>query len=265
MLQQLLSKDNPRVKDYCKLNMGKQMRRREQKFTLEGTKLCREALLHGVAIDYAFITPEWAAENAVFLDELKEKQVPLYEIGKAIEGRISDLSTPQGVFCVCEVLPQIERSALYKKRKILALYDIQDPGNLGTMVRSADAFGFDAVVLSKESCDLFSPKVLRSAMGSVFHLPYHIAGDMDEFEQDMAGNGLVSAAAVLQGADLIADGCNLPAIHLLYIGNEGNGLPQAFAERCSHRITLAMKGKAESLNAATAAGILMWELSKQEK
>ena len=130
------------------------------------------------------------------------------------------------------------------------------------MIRSADAFGFEAVVLSRDCCDLFSPKVLRSAMGSVFHLPYYIAPDMPAFEREMAACGKVSAAAVLENADLLAGCCILPEIHLLYIGNEGNGLPESFAQACRYRITLPMKGKAESLNAAMAAGILMWELTK---
>ena len=236
-MEPIFSRDNPRVKEYCKLGSGKQARRKLGRFTLEGTRLCEEAVRSGVT-------------------------VLVFQISEQVEKRISETSGPQGIYFVCPSIPQVELNELTGKEKILCLYDIQDPGNLGTMIRSADAFGFEAVVLSRGCCDLFSSKVLRSAMGSVFHLPYYIAPDMPAFEREMAAYGKVSAAAVLENADLQVGCCILPEIHLLYIGNEGNGLPESFAQACRYRITLPMKGKAESLNAAMAAGILMWELTK---
>lgn len=261
-MEPILSRENSRIKEYCKLTSGKQARKKAGKFTLEGTRLCKEALLSNVEVEYAFVTSSWCDAHSELLEQLEHKEIPVYEIAGQLEQKLSETSGPQGVYFVCRALTPISPETLAGYKKILCLYDIQDPGNLGTMIRSADAFGFEAVVLSGCCCDLFSPKVLRSTMGSVFHLPYLMAEDMPSFEEAMAGMGLVSAAAVVEGADLEAGCCNLPEIHLLYIGNEGNGLPEDFSQLCRYRITLPMKGKAESLNAAMAAGILMWELTK---
>ena len=261
-MEPIFSRDNPRVKEYCKLGSGKQTRRKLGRFTLEGTRLCEEAVRSGITVDYAFASADWCSAHKEALRSLEDDGVPVFQISEQVEKRISETSGPQGIYFVCPSIPQVELNELTEKEKILCLYDIQDPGNLGTMIRSADAFGFEAVVLSRDCCDLFSPKVLRSAMGSVFHLPYYISPDMPAFEREMAACGKVSAAAVLENADLLAGCCILPEIHLLYIGNEGNGLPESFAQACRYRITLPMKGKAESLNAAMAAGILMWELTK---
>ena len=261
-LETIASRDNPRIKEYCKLCTGKQARRKLGKFVLEGSRLCRESLDSGVLVEYAFASGDWIEENSGMIEMLKERSIPIFQISDPLERRIAETSGPQGIYFTCFLMLPLEKEALARKKRILCLYDIQDPGNLGTLIRSADAFGFEAVVLSGGCCDLFSPKVLRSTMGSVFHLPYYIASDMLRFEQEMAAHGMTSAAAVVDRADLQAGYCNLPEIHLLYIGNEGNGLPENFAQACRYRITLPMKGKAESLNAAMAAGILMWEIMK---
>ena len=261
-LEPICSRDNPRVKEYCKLGSGKQARRKLEKFVLEGTRLCEEALLSGITVEYAFVTEAWCNTHIKTLSMLENANISVFQISEPVEKRISETSGPQGIYFVCPLICQIEFEKLTKMEKILCLYDIQDPGNLGTMIRSADAFGFDAVVLSQTSCDLFSPKTLRSTMGSIFHLPYYIAADMSVFAKVMAEHDKISAAAVVTNANLQVGCCNLPEIHLLYIGNEGNGLPRDFADACRYRITLPMKGKAESLNAAMAASILMWELTK---
>jgi len=261
-METIASRENPKVKEYCKLCSGKQARKKLRKFTLEGTRLCEEALDSAVSVEYAFVTEEWLMRNAKIAEKLKEAVPSVYLISEALEQKISETSGPQGIYLVCSFPQQISLEELSEKEKVLCLYDIQDPGNLGTMIRSADAFGFDTVVLSAGCCDLFSPKVLRSTMGSFFHMSYRIVDDMAAFEEEMAARGRISAAAVVSEADLQAGCCNLPTIHLLYIGNEGNGLPEVFSAKCRYRITLPMKGKAESLNAAMAAGILMWELSK---
>ncbi len=256
------SKDNPKVKEYVKLLSGKQARRKLGKFTLEGTRLCVEALQSDISVESVFVTENFVAVNPTIVEIVERKEIPIYQISSQVDQRISETVGPQGIYMVCLSIPELNLEKLCQCKKILCLYDIQDPGNMGTMVRSADAFGFEALVLSAGCCDLFSPKVLRAAMGSVFHLPYMIVEDMNLFEESMSKVGMVSAAAVVRGGDLEAGYCNLPEIHLLYIGNEGKGLPRDFALACRYRITLPMKGKAESLNAAMAAGILMWELMK---
>ena len=259
----ITSKDNFRLKEYSKLVSGKQARKKTGKFPLEGFRLCEEAMKSGVVVEYLLISESFAESHAEHMCEWEQKKIPVFVITNSLARKISDTSGPQGVFAVCKQPAPFAMERLFGLQKILCLYDIQDPGNMGTIIRSADAFGFEAIVLSSGCCDVFSPKVLRSTMGSLFHLPFYFADDMYEFEQSMKEHGLISAAAVVRNADLSLGSCNLPKIHLLYIGNEGNGLPEAFSPLCKYRITLSMKGKAESLNAAMAAGILMWEMTKQ--
>ena len=261
-MDRIASKENDHIKEYCKLNTGKQARMKLGKFTIEGFRLCSEAIAWNVPVEYAFMTEEFLASHKDFSDLLSQREIPCWLIDERIKSKISDTLNSQGIFFVCQELQPAKISDFSNKEHMICFYDIQDPGNLGTMIRSADAFGFDAVILSNNTCDLFSPKVMRASMGSVFHLPFYIAEDMITFENEMKRLGKTTAAAVLSGFDFIVGSCNLPKLHLLYIGNEGNGLSASFAALCDYRITLQMKGKAESLNAAMAAGILMWELTK---
>ena len=175
---------------------------------------------------------------------------------------MSDTETPQGVFCICRMKSSLSMEQVLSKKKVVALCDLQDPGNLGTIIRTADAFGYEALLLSERCCDWYSPKVLRSAMGSAFRIPYYLPEDFDAMVSRFREAGKVTAAAVVDKADLVLGCCNLPEIHVVYIGNEGNGLPAPLAEACDYRLTIRMAGNTESLNASVAAAVLMWELSK---
>ena len=137
--------------------------------------------------------------------------------------------------------------------KYLVLFGLQDPGNVGMMIRTADALGIDGVIMSG-SCDLYSPKVIRSTMGSVFRMKIAVENDSDVLFEELHSAGAVTSAAVTD--------CSFDGTQAVFIGNEGNGLPADIAQRCRRRVIIPMHGNINSLNAAMAAGILMWELSK---
>ena len=145
--------------------------------------------------------------------------------------------------------------------RYLALEDIQDPANLGTVIRTAEALGLSALLLSDGCCDPYNPKVLRGSMGGVFRLPLLPAGDLAHTAEILGRRGVRCFACVPQGGeDLRRAGLSAGAVCL--IGNEGRGLRPETAAACTGRLTIPMGGRAESLNAAMAAGIVMWELCR---
>ena len=144
--------------------------------------------------------------------------------------------------------------------RLLALDDVQDPGNVGTIIRTADAAGFDGVFLSAGCADLFSPKVLRSTMGSVFRLGFSFPASLSEALEKLKKDGFSVLSSQLDGDDFY-ERKNVSHSFVLVIGNEGNGVSDAVKAVATHRLRLPMRGGAESLNAAVAAGIMMYGLS----
>jgi TrmH family RNA methyltransferase len=141
---------------------------------------------------------------------------------------------------------------------------LQDPGNVGTIIRTAEAFGIDGVILSEDCCDLYNPKVLRAAMGTAFRVPIlQLAQPTESFLQQAAEAGCNTIASVVSPDAMDMRQTTLKKSNILLIGNEGNGLPDAVTALCSQAATIHMRGKAESLNAAMAAGVLLWELTSR--
>ena len=163
---------------------------------------------------------------------------------------------PQGVYAVCKI-PE-SRFAIKPEGKYIGLWGLQDPGNVGTVIRTADALGMDGVVLSEGSCDLYSLKVLRAAMGSAFRLPV-LAAPMEAFLRE---SGLTSFASVVDASAPSILDTRFPPGCILLIGNEGNGLSKEQVSKCARRVTIPMKGRAESFNAAMAATIFIWEMAR---
>jgi TrmH family RNA methyltransferase len=145
--------------------------------------------------------------------------------------------------------------------RYVVLFGLQDPGNVGMVIRTADALGMDGIILSG-SCDLYSPKVIRSTMGSVFRTDIMIENDAEKLFAMLEENSVQTSAAVIDSDAVPVTECVFTGKQAVFIGNEGNGLPRETAERCSRRIIIPMNGSINSLNAAMAAGILMWELRK---
>ena len=152
--------------------------------------------------------------------------------------------------------------ALDTDGQYLALCGLQDPGNVGTIIRTAEAMGLTGLILAGSCPDIYSPKVLRSTMGSVFRLPIRVAGDEALLLQEARAAGVKSYAAALHRQACLLPGTGLGPGSLVLIGNEGNGLPDAVVQACDAPLMIQMPGRAESLNAAMAAGIIAWEMAR---
>lgn len=258
-METIASKDNPRIRVYAKLSSQKKARAASGAFVLEGVKLLEEAVRSQVEVESVFITQECLDSGRKQLSVLDGLSDRTYLVSGAAEQRLSQSQSPQGVYAVCKIpdnCPQFTGTG-----KFLGLWDVQDPGNVGTMIRTADALGFDGVILSRGCCDLYNLKTIRAAMGSLFRMPL-LQTDMTEFLA--SHKELHSFASVVdQSAPKLTD-VRFPDNSIILIGNEGNGLSDEQAGCCEQRLTIPMAGNAESFNAAMAATILMWELMKNE-
>ena len=171
---------------------------------------------------------------------------------------VCDTKTPQGAAAVVRM-----REQPLTGRRLAVLDGVQDPGNVGTILRTADAAGLDGALLSADCADPYSPKVLRATMGSVFHLPFRVTDDLPgELARLREERGIPVLSGQLDGTpfDAFRPG---PAGFALVIGSEGNGVSPAVRALADRRLCLPMRGRAESLNAAVAAGIMMYSLMRE--
>ena len=255
----ITSKDNPTVKLYQKLSSSKKERLKYGLFVLEGIRIAEDALRDG-NVSHILVTEEQYEKLGDTLLQADLRDAKLLVISNELGNRIASTDTTQGVFAICRI-PVSKKLTFRENGRYVVLYGLQDPGNVGMVIRTADALGIDGIILSG-SCDLYSPKVIRSTMGSVFRMDIVIENDTDALFAMLEENGVESSAAVIDKDAIKVTDFSFAGRQAVFIGNEGNGLPREIALRCTRRITIPMSGNINSLNAAMAAGILMWELRK---
>ena len=257
------SKDNQWVKEWRRLTDSAKYRRESGLFAIEGARLCGDALHSGVALRAVLYTATARDTYADVVEPLLAVADTAVEIGPELARHMGDTTNPQGVFCIAKAL---DNSLIIDKINIIgnycALEDVQDPGNLGTIIRTAEAFGLDGVLLSDGCCDVYNPKVLRGSMGGVFRLPLLRVGDMAAAVASLQGKGLTAFACVVDGDATPITVAGMGAGSIALIGNEGNGLRPETVAACAKRVTIPMGGRAESLNASMAAGIVLWEMTR---
>ncbi len=265
-MQVINSKDNSTIKLFRKLSSNKKYRSEFDMFTLEGVRLIRDAVQENAELHYVLITESCykkLSEHGEALDFLNEENIikKTALISDDLGSSLASTDGTQGIFAICAALdnPPISDTINSSGRYIL-LYNIQDPGNMGTVIRTADAMGISAVI-SVNSCDIYSPKVVRSTMGSLFRMKVCIASE-DEAFQTFRDKKITTYAAVIDSDALSLTDCKFSNGSAVLIGNEGNGLPSDVVAKCDHKLTIHMNGNVNSLNAATAASIIMWELTK---
>ncbi len=255
----ITSKDNPSVKLYQKLASSKKERIRYGMFVLEGLRIAEDALRENAAVSHILLTEDAAGKygNTLFQADLRDTKVIV--ISNELGNRIAQTASTQGVFTICGI-PAGKKIVFNRNGKYIVLFGLQDPGNVGMIIRTADALGIDGVIMSG-SCELYSPKVIRSTMGSVFRMDISVENDEDKLFEMLVNNKIQTSASVIDaGAEKITS-CGFDGGQAVFIGNEGSGLPENTALRCDRRITIPMCGSINSLNAAMAAGIIMWELA----
>ena len=257
----LTSRDNERIKYYIKLVSQASARKESGLFAAEGARLCLDAALSGIGIREFFCTGEAQRKHADTCRLLINKAQKAYIISDILSQKMSDTKSPQGIFCMCETGGlTVNPGELTGSEHIVVLESISDPANLGSILRSAEAFGYDAVLMSEDCADMYNSKVLRGSMGAVFRVKTHKTGDFPALLELLASKGFKTLAAVpYSDADDIRN-IDTSLRPVPVIGNEGNGLTQDTINACEGRVTIPMAGNAESLNAGVAAGILMWYL-----
>ncbi len=255
---EITSRDNRMIKDYRRLSSDAKYRRESGLFVAEGARLCGDAVRSHILIETALITVHARRQYPDIVAQVEGAARQTADIPDALAAYLGDTDTPQGIFCICRI-PHSEHApdvgCCYA-----ALERIQDPGNLGTMIRTAEAFGLGGVLLSDGCCDPYSPKVLRSSMGGVFRLPLIAVGALAERLLQLHAAGFRSYACVVDRDAASVQKTAFPRGSICVIGNEGSGLLPETVAVCSERVTIPMAGRAESLNASMAAGIVFWEM-----
>ncbi len=257
----ITSKDNTLIKHIAKLNKSARYRRECFEFTAEGLRLCLDALNSDADIESLIVSEKSYGKHTDDINKIAEVCEKSYIVPDSLFSRISQTKTPQGILCVIKTL---DKPTLFDKMliggKYVALENIQDPSNLGTVLRTAEAVGVDGVILSDDCCDIYSPKVIRGSMGAVFRLPILTSESIESFISEHKELSFY-ASVVDKGAEKITD-VEFEEPCAVIIGNEGNGIKQSTISVCDKKITIPMNGRAESLNASAAAAIIIWELIK---
>lgn len=268
MIKRIESRENSIIKQCIRL-ASKKHRDKEGLYLIEGPNLVEEAMKNGADIRAILMSEGFDAEESFngegFDAEQSCEGADIYLLGDRLFSKVSLTETPQGIMAIVAKPKHDNEDALAKAltergedANVLVLDKVQDPGNIGTMIRTADAAGYGAVILIKGSGDCYSPKVVRSAAGSLFRVPIIYVDTYEELE------GLLRKL----GKKIVATGFDTDKFYYdidmtrniaLVIGNEGNGISKQLFEMADEIVKIPMHGNIESLNAAVAAGILMYE------
>lgn len=256
----ITSSSNQQMKNLSRLVKKAKARDEQDLFVVEGKKMFREA------------PKEWISQvyvSETFIADASNKEIlsgVTYEIvSDSVFKGVSDTQTPQGILCLVRK-PKYRLSDLLQKEQthLLVLESIQDPGNLGTMLRTGEGAGITGIIMNETTVDLFNPKTIRSTMGSIYRVPYFITSNLNDTIRDLKEKNVSVYAAHLRGTTGYdaPDYCRESAF---LIGNEGNGLSEETADLADTYIRIPMEGQVESLNAAISATILMYETNRQRR
>lgn len=254
-MERISSRKNESVRVVRELLKSAKYRWETDLFAVEGDHLCGELGDCASNIEYFLYTEKAAEKYPETVRKVSEKAFETVVITEELSEYISDTKSPQGLFAAAECFGREISSGA---RRLAVLDGVQDPGNVGTIIRSAEAFGLDGIVYVNGCADKLSPKTLRASMGSAFRVPSLVttADSLGKFL-----NGFTVYGAMLDDTAKRLGEAEFPEKTAIVIGSEGSGISPEVAEICDEKIYIPIKG-AESLNAAMAAAVLLWELSK---
>lgn len=254
--------------------LGKRKFREESRcFFLEGARAVGELVSAGAILQTLVVSQSYGnhiqpgSTQAEELDRLIARAGDVLMVGDSAFRFLADTVTPQGIGAVLEfpTMPSLSE-VLRKATRLLILENLQDPGNLGTCIRTADAFGFDAVLCVSDCVDAYNPKVLRSTVGSMFHIPVlRIEENISTLLERVKGDGFAVYGAHPRGGAKAGDESLFTGKSAVIIGNEGAGLTEAAKRGSDCLVTIPMPGRAESLNAGIAASVLMYEVIRRKE
>ena len=253
------SKDNEIIKNIRKLK-EKKYRDIENSYIIEGIKLIKEAIDEKANITQIVMCEEFS-DDEVDKDTLFElARHNLINVTKNVFNLITDVKTPQGIIAVVE--KKQNKDANYKEDIIIALDDIQDPGNLGTILRTVDSANLKQVIVSKNTVDVYNPKVVRSTMGAIFRINIVEADDLkEELEKAKSRNYKVMVTSLNAKKNIYDADFNKKVI---VIGNEANGVSKEIQDMADEKVIIPMLGKTESLNASVATSIMVYEYVRRK-
>ncbi|MEG1848202.1 MAG: RNA methyltransferase [Lachnospiraceae bacterium] len=251
---------NSRIKRIVQLNQKTKVRKEEDCFVVEGTKMFLEA--PDAKIREVFVTQEYHAKcDTQVLAKLQRCSCEL--VSGEVFAKISDTQTPQGILCVVEQLHYTIEDILQKESPLVVLLeDLQDPGNLGTIIRTGEGAGIGGVLMSKDTVDIYNPKTIRATMGSIYRVPFLYVEELSGIIQQLQKKQIQVYAAHLEG-DNYYNSYNYKQGTAFLIGNEGNGLKKETADLADAYLKIPMEGQVESLNAGVATALLLYEARRQ--
>lgn len=252
MLKQIQSVKNPQVKQWKKL-LTKKERDKTGTFLIEGFHLIEEALKQREQIVEIIVS-----DKIELPPRLDFGSNSITTVTDEISKELSDTETPQGIYAVCR--ETVDQTYVEKAKSLLLIDAVQDPGNLGTMIRTADAAGIDAVIVGHGSVDIYNSKVLRSAQGSHFHLPI-VRGNLEEWIETLKKRNIPVYGTALENAKTYTEIVPQEEFALI-VGNEGSGMNKDLLAKTTSNLYIPIYGQSESLNVAVAAGILLYYLKK---
>ncbi len=243
-MNQITSLDNANVKRWCKLK-NKKYRDKEGMFIVEGEHLVLEAIKKNVALE-------------VILDKeaLFPIDIPKYYVTKEILKKITSLDNPPGMLAIVKKLEEQPYG-----HKLLLIDSLQDPGNLGTIIRTANAFNIDTIILGNNTVDLYNEKVLRATQGLIFHINI-LKRDLNTFIGELKEKDYMIIGTNVTHGSKVED-LTLTKNYAFIMGNEGNGVSKDILDKCNNYIYIPMSDSCESLNVAIATGIILYELNKK--
>jgi len=262
-MQLITSRDNEQIKQIRKLK-DKKYRDEMGLFVVEGIKTVNEAIAEGADIQIIVI-----CDDSNEQDELKQKMLysvakfDLIYVNERVFESISHVMHPQGILAVIKKKEK-QTEINYSENQVVVLDDIQDPGNLGTIIRTVDSCGISQIIISKDTADAYSPKVVRSTMSGIFRVNIIEVDNIADTVEDLKNHGYKAVATVLDTNKTIYD-VDFSEKTAIIIGNEANGISKSVMAKADVKAKIPMKGKTESLNASVAAGIVLYEAVRQTR
>lgn len=260
----ITSSKNQIIKDVKGLHKRKD-RWNSQLFIIEGIKIIEEALYNSIIIKYIIFSDKLLStdDGKAFFEGIKHND-NIIEITESLFKEISDTENPQGIIAIAKFEIQDFNKIFNKKNPSLIFLDgVQDPGNMGTIIRSCDAFNLDGIILGKGSVDPYNTKVVRATMGSIFRVPLYICDEPLETLSRLKEHEIIILSTSLEGSVPVYD-VDYNQGFVLVIGNESNGVNSEILNKSDRLIKIPMPGFAESLNAGVAASIIMYEAMKSK-
>lgn len=258
----ITSTSNARVKELVQLQKKSKVRNEQGVFLVEGVKMYQE--IPQEQLVKVYVSETFADKQKEEINRLKDRRKLEY-LSDHVFQYVSDTKTPQGILCVVRQSTYCLEDILEAEdAHLLVLDNLQDPGNLGTILRTAEGAGVTGIIISKESVDIYNPKVIRSTMGSIYRVPFVYVEDLKEAIEKVKAHGIFTYAAHLDGKNSY-DKEDYTKKTAFLIGNEGNGLRKEIADLADTWIRIPMQGQVESLNAAIATSVLMFETARQRR